>query len=413
MDRERSPVIDFDHHSADYAANAEAQLKELREHCPVAWSEHYDGFWVVADFQGNHEVLKHPEVFTAERWPVDDGHGASLIPKSVRITEPVLPMEVDPPRHTPIRQLLNPLLSPAASEALKPRIEHWTTLHLDAIIEQGECDLLFDVTGPVPAHVSLEWLGFPLEHAADAAEGIHNLMGFSPGSDEYKRGIELTAKTTEILRKTLAARRAAPAEDAISHLIAQQLNGEPVDDFTIMNLGQSLISGGVDTTTALTSSALVHLNRDRDLRQRLIDEPELLGPATEEFLRYYPPLTSIAKTATQDTELRGCPIYAGDRIFVSRHSANYDAAQFENPEAFIPDRFPNRHVSFGLGPHRCAGSHLARLQFQEMLGQILQRMPDYELDETRIAPYPDRGLSQGWTALPARFTPDGRRGGGS
>ena len=98
-------------------------------------------------------------------------------------------------------------------------------------------------------------------------------------------------------------------------------------------------------------------------------------------------------------------MHAGDRVLVSRHSANYDAGQFDRPEEFVPDRFPNRHVSFGLGVHRCVGSHLARLMFQEMITQILERMPDYEIDESAIAPYPDRGFAQGWVSLPARFTP--------
>jgi cytochrome P450 len=405
------PVVDFDHHSADFAENAGAKLKELRETCPVAWSENYGGFWVVTDYEGNHEVLKNPEIFTAERWPEDDGHGSILIPKSIRKTEPALPMELDPPGHTPIRQLLNPVMSPKASQALLPRIRHWTTHHIDAVIELGRCDLLYDVTGLVPAYVSLEWLGFPLEHAATAAEGYHNLMGYPPGSERYMHGAELTAQTNAVLWETIQARRAEPADDILSFLMTQDVDGRPVDDQTIMNLCASLISGGVDTTTSLTSSALVHLERDRDLRQRLIDEPELLDPVTEEFLRVYPPLTTIAKTARQDTKLRGCPIGTGDRLLISRHAANFDAAQFERPEEFIPDRFPNRHVSFGLGPHRCSGSHLARLQFQVMLTQILQRMPDYELDLDAIVPYPDRGLAFGWASLPATFTPGPRKGG--
>jgi cytochrome P450 len=170
------------------------------------------------------------------------------------------------------------------------------------------------------------------------------------------------------------------------------------------------VGGGVDTTTSLASSALVHLNRDRELRERLITEPDLLEPATEEFLRVYPPLASIARTARQDIELRGCAIRSGERVLISRHAANFDEEAFERPEEFIVDRFPNRHVSFGLGPHRCSGSHLARLMFQEMMRQILGRMPDYEIDEDRIEPYPDRGMVQGWASLPARFTP-GPRGG--
>jgi cytochrome P450 len=166
-----------------------------------------------------------------------------------------------------------------------------------------------------------------------------------------------------------------------------------------------LVGGGVDTTTSLTSSALVHLNRDRDLRRRLIDEPELIVTATEEFLRLYPPLTTIGRTARRDTRLRGCSVGAGDPVLVSRHAANYDPAQFGEREQFDAERFPNRHVSFGLGPHRCVGSHFARVQFHEMIAQILRRMPDYELEEDAIAPYPDGGFAQGWISLPTRFRP--------
>src|SRR5262249_18394931 len=155
-----------------------------------------------------------------------------------------------------------------------------------------------------------------------------------------------------------------------------------------------LVGGGVDTTTSLTSSALVHLNSDRKLRERLIEEPELVVPATEEFLRMYPPLATIARTARPDTRPRGRPAPPRDRVLISRHSANYDAKQFDDPEQFVPDRFPNRHVSFGLGVHRCVGSHLARQMFQEMITQILQRIPDYEIDEAATIPYPDRGFAQ-------------------
>ena len=401
---DRHPVVDFDHHSPEFNANVDAAWKQLRETCPVAWSEHYDGFWVVSDYEGNHEVLKHHEIFTSERWPEDDGWGTSFIPKAGQ-GEVTLPLEVDPPDHIAVRQLLNPLLSPQASEAMKPRIAHWTKQHIDVVIETGACDLLYDITSPVPAHITLEWLGYPLEHAEATSSAFHDMLGYAPGTEGFDRGFGSVVKIVEILGDTIKARRVDPRDDVISHLQAQELHGRPVDDDTILNMCIVLVGGGVDTTTSLTSSALVHLDRDRALRRRLIEEPELLGTATEEFLRMFPPLATIARTARLDTELRGCPVHAGDRVLVSRHSANYDAGQFDRPEEFVPERFPNRHVSFGLGVHRCVGSHLARLMFQEMITQILERMPDYEIDESAIAPYPDRGFAQGWVSLPARFTP--------
>lgn len=405
--RPRRPVIDFDHHSAEFAAHAAARWKELRETCPVAWSTRYGGFWVVSDYEGNHEVLKHHEIFTSERWPEDDGWGTSQIPRA-GTGEPALPLELDPPAHISVRQLLNRIMSPNAAQAMRQRIAHWTAEHIDAVIEAGRCDLAYDITSPVPAHVTLEWLGYPLEHAELASQATHEMLGCPPGSEGFNRGVEATQRTHQILREAIEAHRSEPRDDVIGYLMKQELGGQPLDDSTIFNICVVLIGGGVDTTTALTSSALVHLDRDRELRGRLIDEPELLVPATEEFLRMYPPLSTIARTARQDAELRGCPVHAGDRVLVSRHSANYDGKQFDHPEQFVPDRFPNRHVSFGLGVHRCVGSHLARLMFQEMITQILQRMPDYQIDESAIIPYPDRGFAQGWLNLPARFTPGER-----
>ena len=402
----RGPVIDFDHHSQEFNADPDSAWTKLRESCPVVWSSHYDGFWVVTDYEGNHEVLKHPEIFTSERWPKDDGYGTSFIPKTTP-GEKTLPLEVDPPDHIGVRQLLNPLLSPNASKAMRPRIAHWTTRHIDAVIERGECDLVYDITSPVPAHITLEWLGFPLEHADETSTAFHDMLGAAPGTEVSNRGFEAVLLIFELLRQSVVARRAEPRDDVITYLIGCEVDGKPMSDDDIVNLCIVLVGGGVDTTTSLTSSALVHLNRDRTLRQRLIDNPELQGPATEEFLRMHPPLATIARTVRQESELRGCTVRPGDRVLVSRHSANYDAKQFENPQEFIPDRFPKRHVSFGLGPHRCVGSHLARLMFQEMLGQILGRMPDYEIDESSIDPYPDRGFAQGWVSLPARFTPSG------
>jgi cytochrome P450 len=402
-DTPRGPVVDFDHHSADFNADPHAAWQSLRRSCPVGWSEHYGGFWVVSDYQGNHEVLQNHAVFTAERVHATT---SLVIPVPGYEQDSGIqnyPEELDPPNHGPVRRLLNARLSPAASGELLPAIRHWTTTCIDAVIEAGECDLLYDVTSPVPAYTTLDWLGIPHDRIIETAERVHDMVGYPPGSERWKAATSTGFQS--ILWETCAARRSDPRDDLISWLMTQEINGEPVDDRVIVQLGQTLVVGGVDTTTSLTSSALVHLNRDQALRQRLIDDPSLVVPATEEFLRVYPPLASIARTARQEVELRGCRMLSGDRVLVSWYAANYDETAFERPEEFIVDRFPNRHVSFGLGPHRCVGSHLARLMFQEMLLQILDRMPDYELDEDRILPYPDRSTFDGWAALPARFSP--------
>ena len=125
------------------------------------------------------------------------------------------------------------------------------------------------------------------------------------------------------------------------------------------------IGGGVDTTTSVTSAALLHLSRHPADRQRLVAEPDLLDSAIEEFLRVYPPARTHARTAVRDTELGGCPVAKGDRVLLSEVSANHDESAFPDADRFVIDRFPNRHVAFGLGIHRCPGSHLARAQFKD------------------------------------------------
>jgi cytochrome P450 len=402
-------VVDFDHHSPEFNADPHSVWQSLRKHSPVAWSDHHGGYWIVADYEGNYEVLKNHSVFTTERVHSNSGDHGLNIPGTTDRDLVAYPEEVDPPSHGPIRKLINTRLSPEASREMKPTIEYWTTTCIDSFIEAGECDLLYDLTGPVPAYTILDWLGFPHDRIIEAAEIMHDTLGYPPDSERFKKARE-SDLIEEILWETCAARRRQPGHDLISRLMSEELDGKPVDDRTIVQLAIVIVGGGVDTTTSLASSALVHLNRDRQLRQRLIDDPDLIEPATEEFLRVYPPLSSIARTARQDIDLRGCHVRSGDRVLVSRYAANYDPEAFERPEEFIVDRFPNRHVSFGLGPHRCAGSHVARLMFQEMIRQVLDRMPDYELDEDRIATYPDRGMVNGWTALPARFAPGPRTG---
>jgi len=406
---DRGPVLDFDHYSPEFNADPAAAWKALKD-TPFAWSERNGGFWVVSDHQGNYDVLRDHEAFSSA--PAASGATTLVIPiggfeMGSPEDEPHWPQALDPPYHGQVRSLLNRPLAPRAVRRLQPLIEYWATTCVNKVIEAGSCDLLYDVTGPVPAYITLDWLGFPHDKIIAAAQSFHDLVGYPPGSEEFNRALE-----NDIIRQTLwetcEARRSEPRDDLISWLMTQELDGEPLSDRVIVRLGYIIVAGGVDTTTSLAASALVHLNRDRELRQRLIEDPALIESATEEFLRVYPPLASIGRVATRDTEYRGHEVREGDRVLVSWQAANTDERVFDSPEEFRADRFPNPHVSFGLGPHRCAGSHLARLMFAETLRQVLRRMPDYEIDSGSIAPYPSRGIFNGWASLPARFTPGTR-----
>jgi cytochrome P450 len=175
-----------------------------------------------------------------------------------------------------------------------------------------------------------------------------------------------------------------------------------------VSLCGTIINGGVDTTTALLANSVEYLDRNRDLRDELVADPSKVELAAEEFLRYFTPVQAFARTVAQDCEFKGQQLQRGDRVLVHFGAANRDEHEFERPEEFIPDRSPNRHMSFGLGKHRCIGSTFARTEYIVMLQQILARMPDYELDRSGVEQYPSHGIVRGYIKMPATFTPGPR-----
>src|SRR5207302_1709889 len=142
----------------------------------------------------------------------------------------------------------------------------------------------------------------------------------------------------------------------------------------------NLVGGGLDTTTSLTALTLHHLDIHPELRTQLIEHPELLPLATEEFLRFFSVNETLTRTVAADAELGDQRLDRGDVVLISWLSANHDEAEFDRPGEVVLDRSPNRHLAFGVGPHRCIGMHIARTMFQVLLSAVLDRMPDYRVD---------------------------------
>jgi cytochrome P450 len=190
----------------------------------------------------------------------------------------------------------------------------------------------------------------------------------------------------------------------LSDLANATRHGELLPLERVVGAAFLLLAGGVDTTTALTADALHWLAAHPDERARLVEEPELIKSACEEFLRYFTPVQALARTAMCPVELGGQHIAAGDRILLSWAAANRDEKVFPRPDQLLIDRQPNRHTAFGLGAHRCIGSNFARQTFATMLRAVLDRMPDYVID-AEAEPNKSIGLVNGWVHLPAHFTP--------
>jgi cytochrome P450 len=283
------------------------------------------------------------------------------------------------------------------------------TWFLDHRIETGEIDLVLDLTNPVPAILTTELIGLPHDNWQRYAELFHGMVAYRPRSPEFDRAFAHVPTLLDELRNEVAARRRRPRPDLLTALAETEVD-EPdgrrhLTDDELVAVLWNLIGGGLDTTTSLTSLTLYHLDEHRDLRQRVIDEPERLATATEEFLRYFSVNETLTRTVTRDVELGDRRLCRGDHLMLSWLSANRDETVFDRPDEVVLDRGRNPHLAFGVGPHRCIGMHMARSLFQVLLRQVLTRIPDYEVDRPRTRFYQANPELNGVVQMPARFTP--------
>jgi cytochrome P450 len=403
---ERAPVIDFDHHSDAHADDTVGSYRRLRETTPVAWTENHGGFWVLSDYDSVFEAARDDDVFSSQRLEQYGGPGLSVvIPKTPMHFH--IPIELDPPEFRSFRKVINPIASPAAVAKVEPMIVKWTTWFIDELIETGEADLA-QVIG-VPAICTIDWLGLPVEDWQIYARSHQATLAEPTDSPLYKQAIEVDLPYgTEQMHAAITARTAEPRDDVISYLVQQEVDGRPITHDEVFAIVELLVSGGVGTTASLVSQTLVWLYEHPDVRQELIDDISLLDRAIEEFLRYFSPTQALARTVVRETDFHGSHLSVGDRALLAWSSANRDPEQFENPDEIDIHRWPNRHVSFGVGVHRCAGSHFGKRMAKEMLKQVLERMPDYEVDLAHLKRYPRQGVNKGWQRIPARFTPGER-----
>jgi cytochrome P450 len=209
----------------------------------------------------------------------------------------------------------------------------------------------------------------------------------------------------EQITEVIAARRASPRDDMVTYLTRAEIGGEPISDHAVHEMVMLTLQGGLDTTGSAISNALIHLDRDRDLRRRLRDDPSQLPAAVEELLRYEAPQFALARTAKRDVTLGGREVRTGDRLLLVWASGNRDEEVFERPDHVVIDRYSNRHMTFGLGAHRCLGSNLARRQILLALRGVLRRLPEYEIDQERVVRAETIGVTYGTFALPVTFPP--------
>jgi cytochrome P450 len=368
-------TTDYDILDPDYVADPYPVWDDLRAQCPIAHSDRWGGSWLptryadVQRFAQDHEHFSSRDVgvlsFTPEERP----------PRPIEI--PVPPIDQDQPVHTWTRRLLLPWFSHSRVAEYEPYTRDLCNRLIDGFIESGSADAAGDYARQIPVRVIALLLGVPEEMSDTFTGWVQDVLEFA---HDEKRSGAATDALTEYLVARLEERRTEPGDDLISALLQADVEGEPVDDLIILGMAALTLIAGVDTTWSSIGSAMLHLaTHPADVR-RLRDEPELMPLAIEELLRAYSPVT-MARIAAEDIEVGGCPIKAGDKVLMNFPGANRDPEVFDRPDEVILDRAHNRHVAFGAGIHRCAGSNLARMELRVAIETWIARIPEFRLAE--------------------------------
>ena len=395
-----APVSDFatdwDHTDPQWVANPYPIWDELRDTCPVAHTERYGGGWFPSTHEAVAAIAKDTDTFSSYAVVIGNRR-----PDAEIVGPPVggaPPITSDPPFHAIARRIILPAFAPGPINALEPQIRELCNWLLDRMGDGTVVNGGTQYAQYIPVGVIQQMLGFPLEDIELFLEFVHVILE-TVDMDPVER-FPIIQPAFEYIREQIEDHRQNPRDDFTSYLLNVEVNGEKLTDQHVAGtVGLTLIAG-IDTTWSAIASSLWHLAQNPDDLKRLVDEPELIDTAVEEFLRYYAPVTMARKVA-KDTEFMGCPMKEDDWILLGFPAANRDPAAFKDADKFIIDRKENRHVAFGLGIHRCAGSNLARLELKIAIQEFIKRYPTFTLEDPAAVTF-SRGQIRGARNLPLR-----------
>ena len=420
----------FNQFSPEYGPHFKDIYRHMRAHCPVARTDEGGGFWVVtryadimrvdADDEGFSSLYAvfpgvNPDTPRAGFGPLGEERTGPLAacpfgPKGEAPRLSFLPFELDPPLHGPYRQALEALFSPHAVTELSPWLLALTDQLIDAIIEKGEGDFSRDLSTPLASLFTMKFLGLPLEDWSDYAWFIQSASGGSGSVQPRTRNPSERELRERVAAEVVRQRTQPVAGGAITHLLDATVDGRKLDSWEIEAYIWMLM-GNVAATPVCMGSSFAWLSRNPEQRRRLAETPHLMPHAIEEFLRVFSPVHALGRTVMHDVELAGQSLKSGDRVLLCWVSGNLDETEFENPEEVDFDRANKRHMAFGLGPHRCMGSDMVRLEFRIMFEQIRSRMPDFRVEEAGLRPSPVPAIVAGYEHVPFVFTPGKKVGG--
>ena len=381
-----SLVYDFDLFADPaYLANPHARLLELtRTAPPVFWTPRRGGQWVFIGHGANFKASRDWESFSSEPMSATEaGALRAKLPPGMKIPRAV-PISVDPPAHAKYRIPLQGAFSPKAMEALKPAIRALANQLIDQVAGRGRCEFMAEIAEPMPVQVFLKMMGLPLDRQQEYRKIVREHL--ANASTDMMKAITMLQHIAETMRDTILARRDEPRDDLISLLWQSKIDGQPTTLEDMENYGVLLFIAGLDTVMNGMGFGIRHIAEDQPLQHRLRQNPELIREAVEELLRRYTFTVPVRRVA-KDLVFDGVEMKAGERVLLFLPAADLDGKEFPDPQRFDLDRENKTHIAFNAGPHRCLGSHLARVELQILYEQMLERLPPFRLDPDQQTHY--------------------------
>ena len=381
---------DVDIHDGAFVRDPFAVYEQLRRDCPLARSNKHGGFWLMTRYEDVRAAAINWRDYTSSV------AGVTAIPVITPRTEPMLPIEIDPPRHSRYRALVNPVFAPERVAEITPRIKTLARSVVEAMLERGAADAASTFCVPIAITSLAAFTDIPI---ADSDRWVGWITRMFDVSDPVA-GAAASRDLVAYIDQLVAERRAAPTGDFLSTLIAAEIDGERLDDNQIRSFMTVVFGAGFETTADGLSVMLWWLAEHPEALARLAADPAMIPTAVEEFLRHSAPIQIFGRNASRDIALHGRTIGAGDIVALGFGSANRDPSAFQQPDELRLDRRPNKHLTFGAGPHLCAGAGVARMEMAVTLETLIETGVSLSFDPAATPQWKTRGDRRGLSSLP-------------
>jgi cytochrome P450 len=363
------PLYDFDDSMRAQIMTHQRRWDDLSDRHPAFRSDYAQGFWVITDAEAIQSAYQDPGTFSS----------GSVVPIDPDPQYLWIPEMLDPPVHTEWRRLLGREFSPSTIARRESEIRELAQRLVSEIAPLGGGDVLDLFARQFPTRIFMRMMGLPAEDLDQFLFWVDEILHLPREEDPDKgRMMKAYASVSDYFDEQIALRRTDPRDDLLSRAMSWTVGGEPIGDVDMHAFCVLMFQAGLDTVPIQLGYSFYHLATHPADRQAIVDDPSLISTAVEEILRVYS-FVQPSRRATRDVELAGCPIKAGEMALLPLAVINRDPSRYENPLEIDLTRETSNHVAFGSGPHRCLGSHLARLELNIGLEEWHKAIPDYRL----------------------------------